>query len=193
MPARKLLLTPATVTIGAVVLAFVACLLWFKFGSAGANSKGGRDSIVLRLSGSNTIGAALAPALAEEFLKRQGATEVKTVPGDRDDEVRVQGIFPGEHTPSAIEIRAHGSATAFVDLANGTADIGMASRKIKTAEAGQLAALGDMKSPTCEHILGLDGIAVIVSRKNPVLALSEDQIAKSWSGLCAGCPRSRRL
>ncbi len=75
--------------------------------------------------------------------------------------------------PKAIEIHAHGSATAFEDLANGQADIGMASRKIKSEEVTQLAGLGDMTSPECEHILGLDGIAVIVSRKNPVRTLVE--------------------
>jgi phosphate transport system substrate-binding protein len=141
-----------------------------------------RENIILRLSGSNTIGAGLAPALAEEFLKHQGATEVKTLAGDRDDEVRVQGILPAERAPKVIEIHAHGSATAFEDLANGQADIGMASRRIKAEEAQQLASLGDMTSPACEHILGLDRIAVIVSRKNPVRALAKDQIAQIFTG-----------
>jgi phosphate transport system substrate-binding protein len=67
-------------------------------------------------------------------------------------------------------------------LANGQADIGMASRKIKSEEVAQLAGLGDMTSPVCEHILGLDGIAVIVSRKNPVEALAKDQIAQIFKG-----------
>lgn len=124
----------------------------------------------------------MAPALAEEFLKQQGATEIKTLPGDRDDEVRVQGVLPGERAPKAIEIHAHGSAKAFEDLANGQADIGMASRRIKTEEVAQLAGLGDMTSPACEHTLGLDGIAVIVSRKNPVRSLAKDQIAQIFKG-----------
>lgn len=182
MPARKTLLTPMTVAIGAVILASLGGLLWLKLGKPGAGSKISQENIILRLSGSNTIGAGLAPALAEEFLKQQGATEVKTVPGDRDDEVRVMGILPGDQAPKAIEIHAHGSATAFEDLAKGQADIGMASRKIKTEEAAQLASLGDMTSPVCEHILGLDGIAVIVSGKNPVRALAKDQIAQIFKG-----------
>jgi phosphate transport system substrate-binding protein len=182
MPARKTLLTPVTATIGVVLLVCLGSLLWLALVGPGARSKISQDNIILRLSGSNTIGAGLAPALAEEFLKQQGATEVKTLPGDRDDEVRVQGILPGDRAPKAIEIHAHGSATAFEDLANGQADIGMASRKIKAEEATQLASLGDMTSPACEHILGLDGIAVIVSRKNPVRALGKDQIAQIFTG-----------
>jgi phosphate transport system substrate-binding protein len=182
MPARKIPFTPVTATIGAVLLACMLGLLWLVLGRPGTRSKISQDNIILRLSGSNTIGAGLAPALAEEFLKQQGATEVKTLPGDRDDEVRVQGILPGDRAPDAIEIHTHGSATAFEDLATGKADIGMASRKIKTEEVAQLAGLGDMTSPACEHILGLDGIAVIVSRKNPVRTLGKDQIAQIFTG-----------
>jgi len=182
MPARKILLTPVTATIGAVLLVSLGGLFWLRWGGPGARAKISQENIILRLSGSNTIGANLAPALAEAFLKRQGATEVKTLPGDRDDEVRVQGILPGDRAPKAIEIHAHGSATAFEDLASGQADIGMASRKIKTEEVARLASLGDMTSPACEHILGLDGIAVIVSRKNPVQALAKDQIAQIFEG-----------
>ncbi len=182
MSARKILLTPVTAIIGAVLLISLGCLLWLGLGRPGAHSKISQENIILRLSGSNTIGAGLAPALAEEFLKHQGATEVKTLAGDRDDEVRVQGILPGERAPKVIEIHAHGSATAFEDLANGQADVGMASRRIKPEEAQQLASLGDMTYPACEHILGLDGIAVIVSRKNPVRALAKDQIAQIFTG-----------
>jgi len=182
MPARKILLTPVTATIGTVLLAALGCLFWLRSVRPGAHAKISRNNIILRLSGSNTIGAGLAPALAEEFLKQQGASEVKTLAGDRDDEVRVQGVLPGDQVSKAIEIHAHGSATAFQDLASGQADIGMASRRIKSEEVAQLARLGDMMSPACEHILGMDGIAVIVSRKNPVRELAKDQIAQIFKG-----------
>ena len=184
MPARRFLLTPVTILTGALLLACLASLgfFWLRAGKPDTHSTISRNDIILRLSGSNTIGASLAPSLAEEFLKRQGATEVQTVPGDRDDEVRVEGVMPGDRAPKAIEIHAHGSTTAFEDLAKGVADIGMASRKIKAEEVGRLAGLGDMTSPACEHILALDGIAVIVSRKNPLRVLAKDQIAQIFTG-----------
>jgi phosphate transport system substrate-binding protein len=181
MPARKIL-TPVTAALAAVVLVCAAGLFWFKLARPGAHSKFSPDDIILRLSGSNTIGESLAPALAQEFFKQQGATDVKTISGDRDDEVFVRGILPGDRTPKAIQIRAHGSATAFEDLASGQADLGMASRKIKSEDAAQLASLGDMTSADCEHIVGLDGIAVIVNRANPVRTLSKDQIAQIFTG-----------
>src|ERR1700746_2614413 len=60
----------------------------------------------------------------------------------------------------------------------------MSSRQIKPDEAKQctLAGLGDMFSPACENVLGLDGIAVFVNRSNPVNALTKEQIADIFSG-----------
>src|SRR5215510_5259283 len=136
----------------------------------------------LRLHGSNTIGARLAPALAEEFLRRQGATDVRTVNGANPDESIVSGTLPGNAASTIIDISSHGSSTAFVDLLNGDADIGLSSRKINTDEIRNLSSFGDMTSPASEHILGLDGIAVIVNRDNPIDSLTKEQIAKLFSG-----------
>lgn len=135
----------------------------------------------LRLHGSNTIGGELAPALAQAFLQQQGAQNIKREP-DGPDQVRVSGVVPGESNPEVIEIHAHGSSTAFTDLEAGNADIGMASRRIKPDEVSKLAGLGDMTSSACEHVVGLDGIAVIVNKANPVAALSKEQLAKIFSG-----------
>lgn len=58
----------------------------------------------------------------------------------------------------------------------------MASRSIKPEDAATLANLGDMTSPACEHVVGLDGLAVIVNKNNPVSALSKIQVAKIFIG-----------
>ena len=58
----------------------------------------------------------------------------------------------------------------------------MASRKIKPEEASRLAGFGDMTSPAAEHVLGLDGIAVIVSKANPVQSLTKEQLARVFAG-----------
>ena len=138
--------------------------------------------VILSMHGSNTIGAQLAGALAEAFLKREGAQAVTTSPGAHADEYSVVATLPGDPRPKAIEIQAHGSATAFPDLAAGKADIGMASRPIKPDEAATLTKLGDMTSPVCEHVVGLDGLAIIVNKSNPVSALSTTQLAKIFTG-----------
>ena len=104
----------------------------------------GGAQIILRMHGSNTIGAQLGPALAQAYLRQKGAQDVRNVPGAAD-EVTVQGSLSG--SLQAIEIAAHGSATAFADLADGKCDIGMASRQIQPKEVARLSSLGDMTSP----------------------------------------------
>jgi len=151
----------------------------FQTANAGAPAQ---PETILSMHGSNTIGAQLAGALAEAFLKRQGAQSVRTVAGPRPDEFNVLGTMPGDARPKSIEIQAHGSATAFPDLAAGKCDIGMASRRAKPEEASALAKLGDMTSPACEHVVGLDGLAIIVNKSNAVAALSLGQIGKIFTG-----------
>lgn len=127
--------------------------------------------IILKLQGSNTIGAELAPALAEEFLKKQGAVRIRRVPGKNHEEQLVEGIMEGCRN-RAVEIKAHGSATAFEGLQANACDIGMSSRRIKDDELKQLSLLGNMTSRANEHVLALDGVAVIVNSTNPVATLT---------------------
>jgi glucose/mannose transport system substrate-binding protein len=141
--------------------------------------------VALRLHGSNTIGRELVPTLCEDFLKYQGATSVQRKPGTREDEVDIEAVLPSESSePVTFEIESHGSSTAFADLASGKCDIGMSSRQVKPDEAQRCASagLGDMSSPGCENVIGLDGIAVLVHKNNPVSSLTKQQIADIFSG-----------
>ncbi len=124
----------------------------------------------LRLHGSNTIGAELAPALAASFLKKLGGGEVTRAKDAGGHAWVVTAKLPGQSDSAEIDIDAAGSSTAFDDLAQRQCDIGMASRKIKDAEAEKLqaAGLGDLRSPESENVIGLDGIAVIVNAQNPL-------------------------
>ena len=157
------------------ILILAACATWWIRAHL-ANDAIAMPKAILRLAGSNTIGDTLGPALAEAFLKNQGATDVRTVPGANPLEKIVEGVLPGDTNASAITIAAHGSATAFTALAENSCDIGMASRKIKPDEAAKLKSLGDMSSFANEHVLGLDGIAVIVSATNPADHFDKDKI-----------------
>lgn len=140
-------------------------------------------AVTLRLHGSNTVGAALAPALARAWLKHQyGATSIRRIPGARAEESVLIARLPGQQPAIHVEIAAHGSSTAFRDLDAGKTDIGMASRRIKPTEVLRLARLGALRSHGAEHVLGLDGIAVIVHRDNPLHQLSKQQIAAIFAG-----------
>jgi glucose/mannose transport system substrate-binding protein len=141
--------------------------------------------VALRLHGSNTIGKDLAPTLCEDFLKYEGATSVQRKPGVREDEIDIEAMLTNE-PPELVtfEIQAHGSKTAFEDLAAGKCDIAMSSRNIKSDEAQQCASagLGNMFSPACENVLSMDGIAVLVSKSNSINVLTKQQLADIFSG-----------
>ena len=136
---------------------------------------------LLRFHGSNTIGGKLLPALAEAFLTEEGYRQVHRVPGAKDDEEFIVGERDG--VTQQIEIAAHGSKTAFADLKSGSTDIGMASRPIKDEERqALLPLLGDLSGNASEHVLALDGIAVIVHPSNAVKTLTLAQLADIFSG-----------
>jgi phosphate transport system substrate-binding protein len=173
------------VAIGAALIIAVGVagyVTWGRLHSTNAAIGKAVPETILRLAGSNTIGDSLGPSLAEAFLKDQGATNVRILPTSNPVERVIEGVLPGDSTASLITIAAHGSATAFTALAENRCDIGMASRKIKPDEVVKLASLGNMASATNEHILGLDGIAVIVNAANPVNQLDKDKIMRIFTG-----------
>jgi phosphate transport system substrate-binding protein len=136
--------------------------------------------IVLRLHGSNTIGAKLAPAFARAWFRSRGADSVWEVPGANPEESSVHARLGGRER--VAEIASHGSNTGFNDLAWGKCDIALSSKPIDAEAAQRLAALGDMRAPECEHVIGLDGIALIVHPGNPLGRVSVAQAAALFAG-----------
>lgn len=138
---------------------------------------------ILTLHGSNTVGAELGPELAKAYLRKLGAKDVKVSPTGKHHETRIHGML-GNETPIELEIyiAAHGSSTSFKGLLSGQADIGMASRSIKTSEAEALSSYGNMKHIDHEHIIAIDGLAIIVHPDNPISELDKKDIADIFSG-----------
>ncbi len=135
---------------------------------------------LLRLHGSNTIGAKLGPDLVQGWLKRSGYQQVQT---ERlaDEEQRITAISAAG-VKLVVEIAAHGSSTGFRSLASGRADIAMSSRPIKEKELKQLASLGQLDGPQSEFVVGLDGIAVVVHHDNPLQQISKEKLRQIFSG-----------
>ncbi|HTD36328.1 MAG TPA: phosphate ABC transporter substrate-binding/OmpA family protein [Candidatus Limnocylindrales bacterium] len=134
---------------------------------------------LLRLCGSNTIGSQLGPELVKAYLLKNGATQVTQQELAADEHLVTATLNGGA---VSVSVAAHGSATAFEGLRRGACDVGMASRGIKRQEMAHLASLGDMTSRASEHVIGLDGIAVIVNPSNPVDALTVDQLRNIYAG-----------
>lgn len=133
----------------------------------------------LKIYGSNTIGAKLAPALVKEWLKTQGYSQIS----EKQDgtETLLTGINNGGKSV-AVELDAQGSSTGFAALENKSANIGMSSRPIKQSEVAALKKYGHCDTSACEYVAALDGIAVIVNPKNPLSKIRKDTLKRLFSG-----------
>jgi len=136
--------------------------------------------LLLTLSGSNTVGAKLAPAWAAAFLKAKGADKIAVTKRAADNEYRIVGRNHNQLV--YIDVYAHGSSTGFVSLEAGKADIAMASRPVKPQERERLLKRGDLFEADAEHVVAIDGLAVIVHPDNPLAQLSVDSIAAVFAG-----------
>src|ERR1700716_3850490 len=128
---------------------------FFTFASAFAlvcaTTEARADRLVIK--GSDTLGAKLVPQLAEQFKAQNPGT--------------------------TFDIAAEGSTTGIAAITDGTAQIGMSSRRAKTAEIGAASAKGVNMKPT---IVAYDGIAVIVNANNPIKGLTKKQVEQIFTG-----------
>ncbi|WP_419811084.1 substrate-binding domain-containing protein [Bacterioplanoides sp.] len=134
------------------------------------------------IHGSNTVGAALAPNLVKEYLAQKGAEQIETLQTGVENEKIIRGVVRESRTIVEVVIEAHGSGTGFKGLSSQQADIAAASRPAKYKEVNLLQHKADMRAPDSEHIVGIDGLAIIVHPQNPIHTLSVDQIAGIFSG-----------
>ncbi|MGY2225304.1 substrate-binding domain-containing protein [Pseudomonas gingeri] len=139
------------------------------------------DGPVLRIQGSNTIGASLGPALVKGWLEEQGLRGVHDAATGKDNEQRLLATTEQGRRVS-VEVAAHGSSTGFAALKAGTADLAAASRPIKESERQALEHLGDLKSPEAEQVIAIDGVAIILHPQNPLNQLDTGQLAKIFAG-----------
>jgi len=142
-----------------------------------------KPQVILQMHGSNTIGGKLAPALAAAYLRQLGSDATVSQPMEQANETEVIGYLPTTNQVVAIQIKAHGSSTGFVSLIGKEADIAMSSRPIKEQENLKLLLQqGDMTKPESEHILALDGLAIVTHPDNLVERLTVRQLAQIFSG-----------
>lgn len=134
------------------------------------------------IQGSNTIGADMGPQLVASYMTSKGASDVKIGSAGVNNEQLVTGYVKATRTRLSVSVAAHGSGTGFKGLSNNTADIAAASRPIKDKEALMLRSIADMRSPDSEHIVGIDGLAIVVNPLNPVSELSVDEVSEIFSG-----------
>ncbi|OPA88878.1 hypothetical protein BFW86_17730 [Pseudomonas fluorescens] len=134
----------------------------------------------LRIQGSNTIGAALGPALVKGLMEQQGLQAIHSEPAGANEQRVIGTTRQGKSI--TIEVAAHGSSTGFAALKNATADLAASSRPIKDSELVELEPLGDLKSPEAEQVIAIDGLAIILNPRNPLNTLNTEQLAQIFNG-----------
>ena len=107
----------------------------------------------LVIKGSDTLGAKLVPQLAEEYKAKNPSV--------------------------SFEIAAEGSTTGLAAITDGTAQIGMSSRRARPTEMSAAQAKGVSMKPI---IVCYDGIAVVVNENNPVTKLTRRQVEQIFTG-----------
>ncbi|SFL84596.1 substrate-binding domain-containing protein [Marinobacter zhejiangensis] len=132
------------------------------------------------IHGSNTIGAALGPMLMTGFLEQYTGGNVTSQSGSQENEQVLSAQNNG--TPINIRVAAHGSSTGFRALADGTADIWASSRPAKATEIEAMAGTADLTNLDSEHVIAIDGLAILVHNSNPLNSISIDDLGKVFSG-----------
>jgi phosphate transport system substrate-binding protein len=137
-------------------------------------------AMLLRMAGSDVIGAKLARRLASGYLALIGDTDITMAQGQTADSVAVVGASAGQR--EGIGITAGSSSSGFATLLRGSADIAMAVRPVSAAETEKLSAVGDMTSAANEHVIAVEGVAAIVSPANRIPSLTVAQLRGILTG-----------
>ncbi|OLU31550.1 hypothetical protein BVH03_08755 [Pseudomonas sp. PA15(2017)] len=138
------------------------------------------DRPVLRIQGSNTIGAQLGPALVKGLMQEQGLNDIRTRVTQENEQA--VSALNGAGRKITVTIAAHGSGTGFSAIGQGSAELAASSRPIKDAESASLSSFGNMKSRDAEQVIAIDGLAIVLHPSNPISALSTLQLAQIFSG-----------
>ncbi|GFE64447.1 phosphate ABC transporter substrate-binding/OmpA family protein [Litoreibacter roseus] len=139
----------------------------------------------VRIAGSDTVGLGLMPLLMSgyaSYLDAEASISNTAQEGVMLANFVGDGGF-GDELGSFL-VTSTSSGDAFKTLMGGTASIGMASRRIRPAEARELrdAGAGNMVSIDQEHIVAVDSLVMVVHPNNPVDTISIEQLQQIYSG-----------
>ncbi len=138
----------------------------------------------IAIIGSEAIGQGMMPLMMTGFAASLDAdAEVaNTAAGETIATLIDDGGF-GDEIGSFL-VKSTDDDSAFSALLDGSAQIGMSSRRITQDEARALRAdgAGSMVSASQEHIVAVDSMVVVTHPSNPVQQLTREQLAAIFSG-----------
>lgn len=137
----------------------------------------------LSISGSSTTGEILMPALIEAFALRNDMSARREAI-DLSHFAYVLSETATGKTVGRFEFRVTNTDEGFADLLADEADIVMALREIRVDEVrlAQEAGLGNLQAANRSRVLALDAMVPVVAARNPVTALSVEDLARIAAG-----------
>ena len=134
----------------------------------------------LEIHGSNTVGARLAPMLVTAYLEQNNGGQVTAQETHHENEKLL--VTEKQTGTVTVKVAAHGSSTGYKVLASGQANIWASSRPVKEGEVEDMKDRADLTSRDNEHVIAIDGLAVLVHPDNPVSQMSMETLARVFSG-----------
>jgi phosphate transport system substrate-binding protein len=139
--------------------------------------------VLLRIATTATLADELLAPLTASYLSGNQKLESVVQSSDASSrKLQIRGQQPGRRDLAAVEIAKSSPAEAFNALAAGRADLVVSPRAPEDPELQALKPLGDFRRNECEHVLALDGLAVLVHKRNQLAALSTRQVRSILEG-----------
>ncbi|MFA9424058.1 MAG: substrate-binding domain-containing protein, partial [Sedimentibacter sp.] len=85
---------------------------------------------------------------------------------------KLQEVYKELNPNVTFEMQSNGSSQGIKAAIDGSYELGMSSRELKDEEKAELN----------EHILAIDGIAVILNNENPTSNISSENVTKIYTG-----------
>lgn len=104
-------------------------------------------------------------AFAGEVINAAGSSTIRPI-------VKKAAKAFKKETGIKVKVKGGGSSVGVKSAEDGSADIGMASRKLKSSEPKDLTA----------HLIGMDGIAVVVNADNKINAITKQDVINIYTG-----------
>jgi phosphate transport system substrate-binding protein len=137
----------------------------------------------LVISGASSMADVLVPALVEAFALRSGYSVLRDASNDNLLLYELNNQQSGD-TIARFAINATTTDEGFADLLANEADIAMALREIRNAEADRAeeAGLGDLRQDNRSRVVALSALIPVTEIGNPVKSLSALQLAQVFAG-----------
>jgi phosphate transport system substrate-binding protein len=142
----------------------------------------GQFAADVSIAGAEEIGSTLFPGLIEDFSFSTGYESLRS---DQRSGGWTYFISDGSNTPVArLQARLGESGDGFIRMTEHHADFALSTRLPKDDETTSVseAKAGDLDNPYSTHVVGLDALVFVVSRENPIQAISAATVTRILTG-----------